>query len=69
MTKQKRKRWGRSPCLAVTEGNHGLKVVSSNPNPVWTEWTFCFTLICRKNCNVCLKKTEINEKEAVDDPF
>ena len=23
-----------------------------------------FTYICCKNCNVCLKKTEINKKEA-----
>ena len=28
-----------------------------------------FTLICCKNCIVCLKKTEINEKEAGFGPF
>ena len=28
-----------------------------------------FTYICCKNCNVCLKKTKINEKEAGDGPF
>ena len=34
----------------------------------YTEWTF-FTFICCKNCNVCLKKTKINEKEAGDGPY
>ena len=28
-----------------------------------------FTFICCKNCNVCLKNTKINEKEAGDGPF
>ena len=28
-----------------------------------------FTYICCKNCVVCLKKTEINEKEAGIGPF
>ena len=28
-----------------------------------------FTCICRKNCNVCLKRPKINEKEAVVGPF
>ena len=28
-----------------------------------------FTIICCKNCNVCLKKTKTNEKEATDGPF
>ena len=28
-----------------------------------------FTFICCKNCNVCLKKTKINEKEAGVGPF
>ena len=28
-----------------------------------------FTFICCKNCNVCLKKTKINEKVAGDGPF
>ena len=30
-----------------------------------TGWTF-FTLVCCKNCNVCLKRPKINEKEAGD---
>ena len=29
----------------------------------YTGWTF-FTYICCKNCNVCLKRLKINEKEA-----
>ena len=28
-----------------------------------------FTYICCKNCNVCLKKMKINQKEAGDGPF
>ena len=28
-----------------------------------------FTLICGKNCIVCLKRLEINDKEARDGPF
>ena len=28
-----------------------------------------YTLICCKNCNLCLKKTKINEKEAGVGPF
>ena len=28
-----------------------------------------FTVICCKNCTVCLKKPKINENEAGDDPF
>ena len=35
------------------------------------DWMFItfFTYFCCKNCNVCMKKTNINEKEAEDDPF
>ena len=33
-----------------------------------TGWTF-FTLYCWKNCNFCLKKAEINKKEAENCPF
>ena len=29
----------------------------------YTDWTF-FTFICCKNCEVCLKRPKINEKEA-----
>ena len=28
-----------------------------------------FTLTCCKNCIVCLKRVQLNEKETVDDPF
>ena len=34
----------------------------------YTWWTF-FTLICCKNCIVCLKRPKINEKEAGVGPF
>ena len=34
----------------------------------YTGWIF-LTLICCKNCIVCLKKTKKNEKEAGDGPF
>ena len=34
----------------------------------YTGWTF-FTYICCKNCNVCLKRPKINEKEAGVGPF
>ena len=37
------------------------------PDTGWT-WYF-FTLICCKNCNVCLKRCKINEKEAGVSPF
>ena len=40
------------------------------PSP-YTGWTLghFFTLICCKNCIVCLKKPKINEKEAGVGPF
>ena len=45
------------------------EVVSSNPGAVyWIDLTF-FTFICCKNCNVCLKRPKINEKEAGVCPF
>ena len=38
--------------------------MGSNPSTVyWMGMTF-FTLICCKNCIVCLKRPKINEKEA-----
>ena len=37
------------------------------PGP-YTGWTL-FKFVCCQNCNVCLKKTKINEKEAGDGPF
>ena len=33
-----------------------------------TRWTF-FTPLCCRNCNVCLKRPKIKEKEAKDGPF
>ena len=38
------------------------------PNTGWTFGHF-FTLICCKNCIVCLKRPKINEKEAGVGPF
>ena len=34
----------------------------------YTGWTF-FTYNCCKNCNVCLKRPKINEREAGVGPF
>ena len=43
--------------------------MSSNLGAVyWMDMTF-FTLICCKNCIVCLKRPKINEKEAGIGPF
>ena len=45
------------------------KVVGSNPSDTyWMDMTF-FTLICFKNCIVCLKRPKINKKEAGVGPF
>ena len=53
----------------LREETQVLKVVGSNPSAVyWMDMTF-FTLICCKNCIVCLKRPKINEKEAGDGPF
>ena len=46
------------------ETTHVQEVVGSNPGTVyWMVMTF-FTLMCRKNCIVCLKRPKINVKEA-----
>ena len=44
------------------------KVVSSNPCTIYWMDIFHITICC-KNCNVCLKRTKINEKEAGVGPF
>ena len=44
------------------EKTHVPKVMSSNPITVY--WMDIFPFICCRHCNVCLKKTKINEKEA-----
>ena len=47
-------------------------MVESSWVRILTPYTGChdiFTLICCKNCIVCLKKTKINEKEARVGPF
>ena len=42
--------------LWLLEETQILKALSSNPSTV--NWMELFTLICRKICNVCLKKTK-----------
>ena len=57
---------GGSPGLVVMGGEaHIPKVVGSNLGTIyWMDMTF-FTMICCKNFNdVCLKRPNINEKEA-----
>ena len=45
------------------------KVMGWNPGTgYWMDMTF-FTLICCKNCIVCLKRPKIKEKEAGVRPF
>ena len=45
------------------------EVMGSNPGAVyWIDMTF-FSLICCKNCIVCLKNEKINGKEARVGPF
>ena len=39
-----------------------------SPHRIPTGWTFFQISFCCKVCNVCLKKTKINEKEAVVGP-
>ena len=39
-----------------------------SPHRIPTGWTFFQLSFCCKVCNVCLKKTKINEKEAVVGP-
>ena len=59
-----------SPDLVVWVTTHVQKVVGSNPGAIyWMDiWKF-FTLICCKNCIVCLKRPKINYKEALVGPF
>ena len=44
-------------------------VVGSNPGAIYRMDMTFFTLICIKNCIVCLKRLKINEKEAVVGPY
>ena len=57
--------WAGALVWWLWEETHILKVVGSNPAPYtgWTFFTYC------KNCNVCLKRPKINEKEAGVGPF
>ena len=57
---------GRSPGLVVMGGDSCLKVMGSMV--YYMELTF-FTLICCKNCFVCLKRPKINEKVAQVGPL
>ena len=59
---------GGSPGLVVMGGNSRPKVVGSNPGTV--DWMDIFShTFVKKNCNVCLKRPKINEKEAGVGPF
>ena len=60
---------GGSRGLVVMGGDSCSKGHGLNPSAgYWMEMTF-FTLICCKNCIVCLKRPKINEKEAGVGPF
>ena len=52
----------------IGEETHVPKVVGSNPGTAYWMYIF-FAIISCKNCNVCLKKTKINEIVAEDSPF
>jgi len=52
----------------LREETHVQKVMGSNPSTGILDGHF-FTYICFKNCNVCLKRPKINEKEAGVGPF
>ena len=56
---------GRDPWLR--EETRVQEVVGQNPS-IRYRWIF-FTLICCKNCILCLKKAEIEQKEDGDGPF
>ena len=43
-----------------------MKVVGLIPSIVYSGWTDIFHIYCCRNCNICLKKTKINEKEVED---
>ena len=58
-----------SPVLVVMGDDSCSEVVGLNPCAIsWMDMTF-FTLICCKNCVVCLKRPKIKEKEAGDGRF
>ena len=55
--------------LLNLDGSPVLVVMGLNPCAIsWMDMTF-FTLICCKNCVVCLKRPKIKEKEAGDGRF
>ena len=57
-----------SPGLAVKGGDSESEGCSSNPRRQILDGHFV-TFICCKNCNVCLNKTKVNDKEAGVGPF
>ena len=59
--------WAGALVSWLREETHNQKVVSSNPGAGY-RMEF-FTFIYCENCNVCLKRTEINEKEAGVGPY
>ena len=53
-----------NPGLVVMGRDSLMKVVGSNTGAIyWMDMIF-FTLICCKNCIVCLKRPKISKKEA-----
>ena len=59
---------GGSPGLVIVEGDSCSKGCGFESWRRILDGHF-FTLICGKNCIVCLKRLEINDKEARDGPF
>ena len=59
---------GREPWCSGYEWRLMFKRVWVWVPALYTGWTF-FTLICCKNCIVCLKRPKINEKDAGVGPF
>ena len=59
--------WAWALVLWSLEETHFLKVVGSNLSTGY--WVDIFSHWLLENCNVCLKRPKINEKEAGDDPF
>ena len=62
----KKQSLGGSPGLVAHRDSHS-KGRGFESRPVY--WMDIFHIFCCKNCNVCLKRPKINEKEAGVGPF
>ena len=61
---------GREPWSSGYGRRHSFRRLWVQILALYTGWTWrLFTLICCKNCVVCLKRLKINEKEAGVGPF